>query len=1134
MESLGGASDAHSEDSSRSLGSFFGRREELTWLLAGLEDATRGHGRLFLVGGEPGIGKSRLADEVANRGRAQDAVVLWGKCWEAGGAPAYWPWVQCLRTYIRGREPNTLRDQLGPGAADIAQMLPEIEAFVPDLPGLPSIDPESARFRLFDSTTAFLRNAADAGPLVMVIDDLHAIDTASLLFLNFLAGQLGDMSLLLVATYRDVELTPDHPLTSSITDLAREPTTQHFLLAGLDHANVALLMERMTGVASSPELVTALHRQAKGNPLFVIEAIRMLAAEGRLGLGAEDADIRLSIPVAVREVITRRLEHLSDACRKAMTLASVLGQDFAGEEMRQLGDISVEELTAVADEAAIAGLLVETWRGHGRFRFSHDLVRDVLYQEITPGNRARLHWRAGEVLERLHQADPDPHLGAIAHHYFKGSSVGEPSRAVEYCRRAAEYASSQLAYEEAARLYDMALHETELEESNDLAGRAKLLLGLGEAEARSGNFPSARETFSQAFALAKSTGDSALVGQAALGYGGRFVWARAGGDPHMVPMLQDALVMLGGDDDTMRVRLLVRLACALRDSPDRTDSASLSKQAVDLARELGDPATLAYALDGQFWAIWWPENPHERLEISAELRQLAVAIADGERMVDGHLTAAGALIELGRVQGAKSEIDAVIRIAEELRQPAQRWLGDGFSAVLLLQEGEFEKAEALAQSTLHGYQPNSVRDNVSAGRFQLFLLRREQGRLAEVESLVSASIEDFPSYPLHRPTLVCLLVDLGRLAEGKAVFDELALDEFAVFHRDNEWLLGTSLAADACFMLGDTDAATVLYEQLIPFSGRNAVGLAEGSVGAVDRYLGLLAELLGRVDDAERHFEDAIALNQRMGARPWVAHCQHDLADLLLSRDGPRDREKALILLREALIAAEEIGMVVLQSKIGQSLADEIELTREGPGDSITQGVFRREGEYWAVVFVGRAVRLRDAKGMRHLARLLAAPGRETHVLDLVVMEEGLSERADSPDPELTVDGLGDAGEILDTRAKTAYRERLAELQEDLAEAETWNDRERVSLVNEEIEFLTRELASAVGLTGRNRKAASAAERARLNVSRAIRTAMGRIAENHPELGDHLDATITTGTYCSYNPDPRLPIYWEFRGSLRP
>jgi tetratricopeptide (TPR) repeat protein len=1105
-------------------GTFFGRQAEFDELVQALDAASRAEGRLFLIGGEPGIGKSRLADEVAQRGKSHGATVLWGKCWEAGGAPAYWPWTQCLRTYFRGQKPDTLREQLGPGAADIAQMLPEVEALVPDLPPLPLVDPESARFRLFDSTSNLLRSAAESGTLVVVIDDLHAIDTASLLFLRFLAGQIGDMRILMLATYRDVELSPDHPVTAYITDLAREPTTRSLHLGGLTEHDLAMLVERASGEAPGDALVSALHRRTNGNPLFAGEALRMLAAEGR-SVGGE-ADIRMSIPGAVREVIMRRLDQLSAAGRQTMTPASVLGPEVYIQALRPLADLDIEEFAEAVDEAAASGLLVEAVGALGRLRFSHDLVREVLYEEITPLQRALLHWRAGEVLENLHSSDLGPHLAEIAHHYFEGASVGSAGKAVEYCRKAAEYVSGQLAYEEAVHLYGMALQASELKGAIDPPERGEILLGLGDAQVRSGSFLVARETFSQTFDLARSAGLARLVGQAALGYGGRFVWARAGEDPHIVPMLQDALVMLGGDDDAMRVRLLARLAGALRDSPDREHSASLSKQALDLARSLDHPATLAHALDGRIWSIWWPENPTERLDLSAELRQLAAEIRDGELMVEGHIAAWGALLELGSAHEAKTQVDMIIRVAEELRQPAQLWIADSASALMLLFEGRFGPAEDKIRATLEADDPTSVRDHLSAARLQMFILRREQGRGGEVEDLVRASVDEFPSYPLHRPALACLLSDLGRRAEAQAVFDELATNEFSVFHRDSEWILATSLAAEACVLLGEKDAGGILYDQLLPFRGRHAVGMNEGSLGALDRYLGLLAQLLGKVDEAEHHFEDAIAMNERMGAWPWVAHCQHDLAGLLLSRGGPGNRDRAMSRLGEALARAEELGMVVLEEKIRPLLVDETEPPSD-PAGPVMAGVFRREGEYWSVVFDGHAVRIRDSKGMRHLARLLTAPGREFHVLDMVRMEEGLSERVDLSDPEAVADGLGDAGEILDTQAKADYRRRIVELEEDLSEAEAWNDPERVSQAREEIAFLTRELAGAVGLAGRDRKAASAAERARLNVSRAIRSAMARVAENHAGLGEHLELTIRTGLYCSYTPDPRLSLTWS-------
>jgi hypothetical protein len=317
----------------------------------------------------------------------------------------------------------------------------------------------------------------------------------------------------------------------------------------------------------------------------------------------------------------------------------------------------------------------------------------------------------------------------------------------------------------------------------------------------------------------------------------------------------------------------------------------------------------------------------------------------------------------------------------------------------------------------------------------------------------------------------------------------------------------------------------VLYEQLAPFAGRHVVGVGEGSIGAVDRYLGLLASTLGRSDHAERHLVEGIRLNEQMGARPWAAHSRHDLATVLRERDRGDDRERADELKREALVTARALGMTALESRIPGAVGARPE--EQAPSAADAAGVFRREGDYWTVAFAGDTVRIRDAKGMRHLARLLAEPGRELHALDLARTDAVADRHATDDVPELAPGGLGDAGPRLDAEAKAAYRDRLEELRGEVAEGEAWNDAERAARARVEMEFLADELAGAVGLGGRDRKAGSAAERARLSVTRAIRSALARIAEQHPALGRHLDATVRTGTFCSYTPDPRVPFTWQ-------
>ncbi len=1122
---------------------FVGRDRELGEMLEALEATGSGRGRVILLGGEPGIGKSRLADELATRAREGGHQVLWGRGWEGAGAPAYWPWVQVLRAYLRSVESAELRAQLGPGARDIAQMLPELRDRLSDLPAPVDTEAESARFQLFDSTATFLRNAAIASPLLIVLDDLHAADTPSILLLRFVASQMADMRVLLVGTYRDVELTPDHPLTAALADVAREPITRTLALAGLPVDAVDAFIRSSADVAPHDHLVTAVWRETNGNPLFVGEAVRLLSAEGRLNDLADLPSLTLVVPAGVRAVIARRVGNLSKDCGDMLGLAAVLGPEFSLEVLRRTGDFEADRAIDLVDEAVQAGLLHSVAGARGRYRFSHDLVRETLSGELAPGRRARLHRRIAEVLEDVYGASPEAHLGELAFHYLEAArSDGETGgidrpghaglKATAYARRAGDQAARSLAYEEADRLYRMALAGMDLSHDADERSRTEILLGLGEVQARSGDFDGARDTFLLAADAARRTGAGEHLAQAALGYGGRLPWARPGRDTRLIPLLQDALVMLGGGDDRLRVHLLARLACAWRSSPERrNESAALSQQAVQLARTLDDPATLSYALAGRYWAIWWPENPIERHPIATEMLAIVEKLGDGERLVDAHLMLFMDYSEAGRMPEARREVDAVTRLAEELRQPAQLWLGVAPRSLLALIEGDYPLAETLIPRMLSSRRMPSARDDESAGRMQRFLLRREQGRVEEELPVVQASVDDFPWYPVHRAALACLLADLGRDTEARATFAEIARDEFSMLYRDSEWLLGISLASEACALLGDVPAAATLYSQVEPFAGRHAIGHAEGSVGAVDRYLGLLATTLGRLDDAERHLTAAIEINERMDARPWAAHCRHDLAVLLRRRDLPGDASRAEALDRSARATAVAVGMILADSIADSGGDSPVATTEARPASAtgpITSATFRREGEYWTLEFGADTFRVRDAKGMRHLARLLVSPGREVHALELARFEAPSSAPDIVLDPAmLEVGGSDDAGPILDAEAKAAYRERLRELQQELAQAEAWNDPERAARLQEESDALTHELAAALGLGGRDRVASSAAERARISVTRAIRSSLARIGEHSEGLSDHFDATIRTGTFCSYTPDPRAPIAWR-------
>ena len=892
---------------------FVGRERELTEFRAAFEDALEGRMSLFLIAGEPGIGKSRLADELASLARARGARVYSGHCWEAGGAPAYWPWVQALRAYIRDSDDERIREDLAPSAADIAQMLPELHDLFGDLAPLPSLDPEGARFRLFDSTASFLRAAGDTQPIVLILDDLQAADKPSLLLLQFLTRSLHDARIVLVGTYRDTGTGPDDPLSDAVVELRREPVTRAIRLGGLDVSEVSRVIELIASTRSSDVLAAAVHRETEGNPLFVGELVRLLDAEGRLE-DAASATGALSIPKGLRDVIGHRLRHLSNDCKRLLSVAAVLGREFKLDALGRVSERADEELLDPLDEAQEARVVVDLPTGLGGLQFSHALIRDSLYGDLGTGERLRLHRRAADALEELYGVDREPHLAEIAYHSFEAAPGGDIDKAIDYARRAGDQAAALLAYEEATRLYRMALDALELKAPLDEATRCELLLALGDAEDRGGDLVSARETFARAGDVARRLDASEQLARAALGYGGRFVWFRAGKDRRLVPLLEDAIDALP-DPGPLRARLLARLGGALRDHPVPDRRTSLTHEAVEIARGLGDPATLAYALAGSYAAICWPRDTEQWLAIGREMTELARESGNREDTFFGHLNVFGVFMVRGDIAAAENELGVMARLADELRQPAQQWAVSVIQGMLALFSGRLQDAERLMEQT---GEVGSRAQGLDATFYyvmnlQALALRREQGRLAEIEAQFERFVGDYPNF-IFRSALTSLYCDLGREDEARAELDRLAADDFSNLEVGTEWLLGAGLLAEVCASLGAQDHAVPLYEALLPYADHTVYSHIESARGSASRCLGLLAATMARWAEAGRHFERALEANARMGARPWVAHTQHDYARMRIRRGAPADERRAFDLLQAARAGYEELGMTTWQA----------------------------------------------------------------------------------------------------------------------------------------------------------------------------------------------------------------------------
>ena len=742
---------------------------------------------------------------------------------------------------------------------------------------------------------------------MLVFDDLHWADRPTLQLLKHLVRSPQPRRALLLGTYRDAELEPGHPLLELLTDVRRENLLRHIALGGLAEPEVAELVAALGVPGAEPAFVHALHGETEGNPFFIEEVVRHLR-DSEHDLGADVSLTEAGVPDGVREVTARRLRRLSADSRQALQVASVIGREFDYDVLEAVAPLHDDALISALEEGVEARVLRESGPV-GRYAFTHALVRATLYDGLSQLRRARLHGRVGEAIARLRGADLDPQLPALAHHFAQAAPVEQPERAIDFALAAARRADRLLAWEEAAQHYRAALRTRELTGGRADRVRADLLLALGASEDHAGMEEEARGTFAAAADTARALGDGALLGRAALGFAGQ--WSILGRvDDARVALLEEALTALGDEDTPLRARLLARLALELYYSGEPDRRLALSEEAVEIARRLGDPRTLATCLDARHYALWRPENVNERLEVASELRRVAEETGDPELELEGAGWTVVDLLELGDVQGADIQIAAASKLAEALQRPIWLWWSSLLRCTRAQLVGRFDDAERLAEETLEIGRRGQAENALNAYAQAMFNIRREQGRLGEVEPAVRGFIEVYPMLVAWRAALALMLVELGRIDEARAEFEAVTVEGLP---RDANWLIGVTLLAEVCGALGDGERAQALYDALEPYAGRNVVvGRAATCNGAASRLLGILAGAMRQWELAEGHFIGALAMHERMGARPWVARTQLAYAEMLLTRRRRGDKARARELLADAVVTADALGMGVV------------------------------------------------------------------------------------------------------------------------------------------------------------------------------------------------------------------------------
>jgi hypothetical protein len=1145
---------------------FVGRSGELAVLRAALRQAAAGDGRLVLVAGEPGIGKTGLARAFAQVAAADGALVLWGSAWEDGGAPPYWPWVQVLRSYGRQAGAEALARAAGPQAALLASLLPELGGSGPG-DGAPGDtrsgdggsgdggDPAGpgARFALFEAVCAVLDRASRSVPLVVVLDDLHAAGRPSALLVRF-AATARLPRVLLVATYRTAEAALDPEVSDVITAL--ESASPPLALPGLSDGDVRLLLP-----GADASVVADIQRRGDGNPLFVSQVARLL------GQGAATvADV--PVPAGIRQAVRRQVARLASAAdsdgppaaAEVLATAAALGPGVDPSLVAAVLGAGTGTVARLCDQATAIGLL-----GPGRdvgevYRFGHALIRETLYAELAPQARAQVHARIAAVLENTvlntELASPAPAStvpastvpastvpastggrshAELAYHFLRAVPAGGEAagRAVRYSRLAGQDALAVLAWEEAAGHFRRALDVQQRAAQATAAGRCELLLSLAEALTAAGPDPEAARALHEAVQLARHAGEPRLLATAAL-LNARHLDFNAPSDA-VAALLREAAAALDPGDHALRARTLARLAMTL--APDLDAARATAEEAVREAREAvtrdadspdpdsgqGAAAALATSLLARHHVLWGTQDPGDALAAADEIIAAAQQARLPETELDGRVMRLTHLLEAGDGPAAQRVLPGLGRLADVLGQPAARLTAWSRRSTLAALAGDFGPAADFSRQAFQAGQAAGLPDAGAVYWGQLYAIWLHAGLPHDDEQWMERELRDLVArshlWAGHAAALVQLDAAHGGTEQARGRLDELAGPGLDLLRPDMLYAWALAEIARGCVLLQAAEHAPRIYRALAPYAGRAIV--AAGAVmcsGSADHYLAGLAALDGDLAAADRHYRAAISCHRRLGARPMLARSLHDHALLLQQRGGAADRAAATAALAEASAIAAGCGMTRLLAV----LDGDGEAGRPGPGDL----TLTREDAVWSVGYAGERTRLPDSLGLHYLDLLVRQPGRELAASELVRLAGAGLVQSVGPgaaSAAARADGLHEAtgapaDDVLDSRARAAYRQRLADLDADLAEAAEWNDTERASRIRAEKDFLVRELAAATGLGGRPRQLGSESERARLNVTRAIRTAIARIREHAPDAAAHLDQAVRTGSRCCYAP----------------
>jgi len=893
-------------------GNFVGRQQEFGVLTEAWARATAGHRVLALLGGEPGIGKTALAGELARQVRDDGGLVLYGR-WDEDVLAPYQAFREALADYARACPETLLRQDLRGLAGEIARVCPEPAQRIGVAAAEPLAAAEAERFRLFESLDSWIARIGTRRPALLVLDDLQWADLPSVLLLSHLMQARRATPLLAVAMYRDIE--PErNDLSGVLYSLARDTDCRRLTLRGLDRGAVTALLEgavgRVLGERESP-MARELERDTGGNPFFLLEMARHLS-----DLGAFDREgIRLGqtpagIPESVRDMLLWRLQRVPDVCAEVLEIAAVIGERFDAALVASAATPDDAATVDLLDEAARAGLIAEIDDEPDSWRFSHSLIRRVTAERLSRGRRARLHQRIGETLESRFGASP----AELAHHFGAAASIGSAEKAVGYERLAAQRALAEVAAEVAVHHLRRGLQLLDRFGPRNPTLRCGLLLELAGAHNRAGEYASRDERFAEAAEAARFLGNTDLFLRAALGYGG-ILPATVTPDQRAQALLEEALERLGETDSAARATVLARLAHWLHNERPYQERLALSERSMAMARGAGDRRTLATVLTHRGWALDGPDDVADALAVAGEILGIGTEVGDQELTLEGLRIRLAAQFEQGEHAAAGRTALALQQLAEEVRHPEFMRLAAMWDITVANLEGRFADAKELADEL--------ARRLVRIGHSQAQLIPAAQtfpwwvlrGRAARHLPM----LEEFAAYEpgnIAWPAISAwCLAETGARDQAAALLNRIEPAAAAAADKNYHWwtvIVGFSGAVE---LVGDRKWAEVLYDLAAPYAGHNCTLGVATFLGAADHWLGVLAGTAGRPTEAAGHLEAALARHRDMGSRPLTALTEEAYGHLLATRGQAADAERARELTASAMRTADELGLVAITDR---------------------------------------------------------------------------------------------------------------------------------------------------------------------------------------------------------------------------